>query len=211
MQNLRVHPQRREWSLPLNYILKGFMALSHVQTLCSPMDCSPSGSSCPWHFWGSSFHRDRTLLSWVSCIGKWILYHWAMWGQICWVLRNAASLVCSTGMGERNGSVRVRSGRLYRPHYCILDKFFSKILKRWREDSRIGSQMCTDGYYFGVGFSRQVGKKGLASWKTWGGCNWWWKGRERQEGLFQGQVSGEGWSGLHQRLLQDWGGAPFLI
>ena len=28
---------------------------------------------------GSSWPSDRTCISWVSCIGKWILYHWATW------------------------------------------------------------------------------------------------------------------------------------
>ena len=28
---------------------------------------------------GSSQPRDRIHISWVSCIGKWVLYHWATW------------------------------------------------------------------------------------------------------------------------------------
>ena len=28
---------------------------------------------------GSSWLSDRTRISWVSCIGNWILYHWATW------------------------------------------------------------------------------------------------------------------------------------
>ena len=56
-------------------------------TLCSPMDCSSSGSSVhgilqartlEWVTISSSsrysWPRDWTC---VSCIGKWILYHWA--------------------------------------------------------------------------------------------------------------------------------------
>ena len=56
-------------------------------TLCNPVDCSPSGSSVLGIFQarilegvaaasskGSSQPRDRTL---VSCIGRWIFYHWA--------------------------------------------------------------------------------------------------------------------------------------
>ena len=56
-------------------------------TLCDPMDCSPLGSSVygisqarilEWVFMpfsgGSSWPRDQT---WVSCIGRQILYHWA--------------------------------------------------------------------------------------------------------------------------------------
>ena len=56
-------------------------------TFCDPMDCSPSGSSVHGVLqaripeWvaisfprGSSWPRDWTY---VSCIGRWVLYHWA--------------------------------------------------------------------------------------------------------------------------------------
>ena len=54
---------------------------------CNPMDCSPPGSSVHGLFQArilewvaissrrSSRLRDRTLISFVSCIGRWILYH----------------------------------------------------------------------------------------------------------------------------------------
>ena len=58
-------------------------------TLWDPMDCSPPGftihgilpvRTVEWlgisFFRGSSWPRDWT---WVSCIGRWILYHWATW------------------------------------------------------------------------------------------------------------------------------------
>ena len=58
-------------------------------TLCNPMDYSPPGSSVHWIFqarvleWvaisssrGSSRPRDWThVISCISCIGRWILYH----------------------------------------------------------------------------------------------------------------------------------------
>ena len=57
-------------------------------TLCNPLDCSPPGSSVHGIFqartleWdaisssrGSYRPRDRTEVSYVSCIGRWILYH----------------------------------------------------------------------------------------------------------------------------------------
>ena len=53
----------------------------HVQ-LCDPMDCSPPGSSVhgilqartlEWVSVCSS--RDQTHVSYISCIGKWVLYH----------------------------------------------------------------------------------------------------------------------------------------
>ena len=59
-------------------------------TLCNPMDCSPLDSSVRGIFqarileWvvisssrGSSWPRDWTCVSCVSCIGRQILYHWA--------------------------------------------------------------------------------------------------------------------------------------
>ena len=61
-------------------------------TLCDPMDCSPPGASLHGILqarileWvaiscsrGSSLPRNRTCLSCICCIGRWILYHWASW------------------------------------------------------------------------------------------------------------------------------------
>jgi len=60
-----------------------------LQILCDPMDCSTPGSSVhgilqarilEWvdisYFRGFSLPRDRTWVSWVSCIGSWMLYYW---------------------------------------------------------------------------------------------------------------------------------------
>ena len=57
-------------------------------TLCNPMDYSPPGSCVHGILWarilewvamlfsrGSSWPRDPTLVSYVSCIGRWVLYH----------------------------------------------------------------------------------------------------------------------------------------
>ena len=57
-------------------------------TLCDPMDCSPSGSSVcgilqerilEWVSMpssrGSSQLRNRTHVSYIPCIGRWVLYH----------------------------------------------------------------------------------------------------------------------------------------
>ena len=65
-------------------------------TLCDPMDCSPPGSSVhgvsqarvlEWvaisSYRGSSWPRDQTHVSCVSCIGGWLLYHWATWETQC--------------------------------------------------------------------------------------------------------------------------------
>ena len=61
-------------------------------TLCGPMDCSIPGSSIRRIFQArilecvaisysreSSQPRNQTHLSWVSCIGRWILYYWTIW------------------------------------------------------------------------------------------------------------------------------------
>ena len=63
-------------------------------TLCNYMDRSPRDSSVHGIFqarilkWfpfpsssGSSQPKDRTLISCISCIGRWILYHGATWGS----------------------------------------------------------------------------------------------------------------------------------
>ena len=65
-------------------------------TLCDPMDCIPPGSSVHGSLqarileWvtmppskGSSWPRDQTHISYVSCIGRQILYCWAT-GQAYW-------------------------------------------------------------------------------------------------------------------------------
>ena len=61
-------------------------------TFCNRVNCSPPGSSVHGIFQarileqvaisysrGSSWLRDWTHISCVSCIGWWILYHWATW------------------------------------------------------------------------------------------------------------------------------------
>ena len=76
-------------SWPWRKCLYRVCALSHVLTLCSPAGCSPPGSTVHGVFqarileWvavsylrGSYWSRQWT---WVSCIGKWVLYHWAAW------------------------------------------------------------------------------------------------------------------------------------
>ena len=63
-------------------------SLQLCQTLSDPMDCSPPGSSVHGILqarilervampssWGSSQPRDRTCVSHVSGIGRWVLYH----------------------------------------------------------------------------------------------------------------------------------------
>ena len=67
----------------------GVKSLQSCQTLCNPMDYSPPGSSVPETLqarileWvtrpssrGSSQPRDLTHFSYISCIGRRVLYHW---------------------------------------------------------------------------------------------------------------------------------------
>ena len=71
-----------------SYVLHVYVC-SGMLTLCDPMDCIPPGSSVHGIFeariaeWaaisfseGSSWPTDWTH---VSCIGRWILHHWATW------------------------------------------------------------------------------------------------------------------------------------
>ena len=75
------------------------------RTLCNCMDCSPPGSSVhgisqlrilEWvaisSSRGSSRPTDRTH---VSCIGRWILYHWTTW-EIHWGKSSSSYLPCCT-------------------------------------------------------------------------------------------------------------------
>ena len=85
----RVRNMELMWSVP-DYILVCVHAklLQSCPTLCNPMDCSPPGSSVHGILWarilewvtmpssrGSSSPRDRTCVSYVSCIGRQVLYH----------------------------------------------------------------------------------------------------------------------------------------
>ena len=66
--------------------------LQSCPTVCHPMDCSPLGSSVHGILqaiileWvpmpssrGSSRSKDRTSVSYVSCIGRWVLTRSATW------------------------------------------------------------------------------------------------------------------------------------
>ena len=82
-----VIPPNFYWSGILLNFHGAYLSVAHTYFLCNPMDCSLPGS-CSWDFpgkkigvgktfsssRGSSWPRDRTC---VSCIDRWILYHWA--------------------------------------------------------------------------------------------------------------------------------------
>ena len=70
--------------------LCGHLCDQSCPVLCDPMDCSPPGSSVCGTLqagileWGvaipfsraSSRPGDRTRVSYVSCLARWVLYHW---------------------------------------------------------------------------------------------------------------------------------------
>ena len=77
-------------------------SLSHVSTHVTPRDCSPPGSyvhgiskvrilECVDISFskGSSWLRDRTHISCISCVGRWILYHECPLGSPHYVLESA--------------------------------------------------------------------------------------------------------------------------
>ena len=76
-------------------------------TLCSPMDCSLPDSSVhgisqarvlEWvaisSFRRSSWLRDQTPISYVSCISRWILYPCATWEALIFNYMYAISWIC---------------------------------------------------------------------------------------------------------------------
>ena len=79
-------------------------SLQYCLTLWDPMDYSPPGSSVHGVLqarileWvatpssrASSRPRDRIRISYVSCTGRWVLYHWATWEGIAsfWKCRSS--------------------------------------------------------------------------------------------------------------------------
>ena len=100
------------WKLMQSSMYEGSGAVLSCVWLCDSTRCSPPGSSVHEIFqarplewaaicfsWGSSQPRDWTLVSCVSCIGRWILYHLATWGQtliICsWGPMYFHSIICN--------------------------------------------------------------------------------------------------------------------
>ena len=85
---------RAAWPAAVHGVTKSWTQLSdwtelNCLTLCDPMECSPPDSSVhgilqvrilEWIAMsssrGSSWPTDWTPISYVSCIGRWVLYHW---------------------------------------------------------------------------------------------------------------------------------------
>ena len=115
------------------YILQPLLCPQSCPTLCNPMGCSPPGSSVCGIFqarileqtsisfskW-SSQPRDRTHVSYVSCIGRWILYHWVTWKIIyqcmqshfscVWLCMTLWTVACQALLSKRFSRQEYRSG-----------------------------------------------------------------------------------------------------
>ena len=123
-------------------------------TLCDPMDCNLPGSSVHRIFqtrileWiaissskGSSWTRDQTC---VSCIGRWILYHWATWelrygemrlagglGQILkWLVNQVEEFGFSFEGNKDNVKMTVTSGF---PQLGTIGNSHNCLGARWRQ------------------------------------------------------------------------------
>ena len=91
-----------------NLFLSMCLCAQWCMTLCDSMDCSLPGSSVlgilktrilAWvaisFSRGSSWTRDRTHVFWISCIARWVLYHWAPWEvwYIAWGSVNICQMI----------------------------------------------------------------------------------------------------------------------
>ena len=89
-QSVRIKSNNIIYIIDINIIsvIMSVLSRQSCPTLCDPMDCSPPGSSVhgilqsrtlEWDAIcfsrGSSEPRDQTQVSFISCIGKWVLYH----------------------------------------------------------------------------------------------------------------------------------------
>ena len=94
-------------------------SLQSCLSLCEPMHCSPPGSSVHGILqakileWGamlsswrreSSQPRNQTCVSYVSCIGRWILYHQPREGCNCWWLWLSQVPPVGSGAACQHGS-----------------------------------------------------------------------------------------------------------
>ena len=108
------------------------------RTLCNPLDCSLSGSSVhgisqarilEWVAIslsrGTSRSRDQT---WVSRIGRWILYHWATW---------IAHLAHTKYLINNNSVLTITNLGYYHTFVSKLLEFFNVFISCYRKHSGI--------------------------------------------------------------------------
>ena len=105
-----------------------FVCAQSCPILCDPMDYSPpgssgsSGSSAHGIFQarileqvaisysrGSSLPRDQTCISWVSCVGRWILYHCTTWEAL--LMPHLSGIIPDLSFCDWFISLSIRSSR----------------------------------------------------------------------------------------------------
>ena len=109
---------------PENLVRVRAKSLQFCSTLCDPMDYSPPGSTVHGIFqtrilkWaaipfsrGSSWPRDRTHVSCISCLGRQILYKCTTWGA--WVM---VKVKYNMHHGWEQQAQRSKQSRCQRPH-----------------------------------------------------------------------------------------------
>ena len=120
----------------------GAKSLQSYMTLCSSLDCSPSGFSVhgilqarilervamPSSSWGSSPPRDWTCVSYVSCTGRWVLYH--QYHQGC---TNGKEPACPLSVCIYTSSYVHPYGAIFQQVFQIkkkkVDKFYRHVLR----------------------------------------------------------------------------------
>ena len=147
-------------------------------TLCNPMDCSPPGTCTHGvsqartleevaisSSRASSRPRDWTWVSWVSCTGRWILYHCTTWEtlqkhkgkimtHVCWARRSFKGEDLRKSLKI---SLRVLDSTEGKTH-LKLEKLRKWAVVRWRGTPSIHSQFpgplqtgyCTGTIFIGL-------------------------------------------------------------
>ena len=90
--------------------------------LCDPMDYRPpaprvhsflgknTGVGCRFLLRGSSHPRDSTHVSCISCLGRWILYHWC---------HQCVNICCSPFIKYSKNTVIIRGVEFYFLTFCF--------------------------------------------------------------------------------------------
>ena len=81
--------------------------------------------------------RDRTHVSWVSCIGRRILYHWVTWeAQLCHL--KVANVLHKGGMFRKNSMYIIYSETDHQPRWDAWDKCSG--LVHWEDPEESGGE-----------------------------------------------------------------------
>ena len=118
---------------------EGCTSMCICSVMSNPMDCSPSGSSVHGVLQArvlegvaisfsrrSSWSRDRTHVSCIFCIGRWILYHCTTWEACSGMHQSVKSQQRLLGAFPKHSGVRGTSWRLifcYELHLFSLSLF----------------------------------------------------------------------------------------